>query len=129
MNSLIKCSNIIVKQTSTKGLGAFAGKKIFENEIIETGIMRRVNTNGNENPYIFTWSENKDVWAYASGCATFYNTSLKPNCKMERYYDEDLFEIIALHDINEGDELTHTYQSLKWRNCFKGLYSNLCKSS
>ena len=52
MNSLIKCSNIFVKQTSTKGLGAFAGKKIFKNEIIETGIMRRINTNGNEHPYL-----------------------------------------------------------------------------
>ena len=40
---------------------------------------------------------------------------------VKRYYDEDVFKIFALHDINEGDELTHTYQSLQWRKCFKNL--------
>ena len=121
MNSLIKCSNVIVKPTLHKGLGAFAGKKFFENELIEQGIMRRKNINGHNNPYIFTWSENRDVWAFASGCATFYNTCKEPNVHVKRYYDEDVFKIFALHDINEGDELTHTYQSLQWRKCFKNL--------
>lgn len=41
--------------------------------------MRRVKTDGNINPYLFTWSESRDVWAYASGCDTFYNTSKDPN--------------------------------------------------
>ena len=127
MNSLINCSQVIVKQTTTKGLGAFAGRKFFENELIENGLMKRVNTDGHHNPFLFTWSENKDVWAYSSGCATFYNTSLEPNCKVKRYYDEDRFEIYALNNINEGDELTHTYQSLQWRECFKDLYNNINK--
>jgi len=127
MNSLINCSQVIVKQTATKGFGAFAGRNFFENELIENGLMKRVTTDGHNNPFLFTWSENKDVWAYSSGCATFYNTSLDPNCKVIRYYDQDRFEIYALHNINDGDELTHTYQSLQWRECFKDLYNNIKK--
>ena len=74
-----------------------------------------------QNPYLFTWSDNRDVWAYASGCATFYNPSKQPNVKMYRYFDEDRFTIIALQDIKKGDELMHTYRSLEWRECFKEL--------
>ena len=47
------------------------------------------------NPYVFTWSEDipNKIWAFSSGCATFYNTSLIPNTIMIRYFDEDRFEI------------------------------------
>jgi len=34
-----------------------------------------------------------------------------------------MFEIYAKNDIVAGDELTHTYKSLKWKNRFKPLYS------
>jgi SET domain-containing protein len=37
---------------------------------------------------------------------------------MIRYFDEDRFEIYALRDIQAGEELTHTYRSLKWRKVF-----------
>jgi len=49
----------------------------------------------------------------------FYNTHpTDPNTEMTRFFDEDRFEIYALRDIREGEELTHTYKSLKWRKCF-----------
>ena len=90
-----------------------------EGEIVEYGLARRLtNINGHENPYIFTWSEDRTVWALCSGAATFYNTSTNPYCRCVRYFDEDRFEIIALRDIAEGEELTHQYKSLQWRNCF-----------
>lgn len=125
MNQLINCSKVIVKKTSHKGVGAFAKQSIKKGDIVELGLMRRVESDGNKNPYLFTWSENRDVWAYASGCATFYNTSLSPNVKMNRYFKQDSFTIIALQDIQEGDELTHKYKSLEWRTCFKELKDNL----
>ena len=31
------------------------------------------------------------------------------------------FEIFATRDIEAGDELLHTYISLKWRTCFQEL--------
>ena len=36
-----------------------------------------------------------------------------------RFFNEDRFEIYAARDIKEGEELTHTYRSLRWRKCFK----------
>ena len=83
--------------------------------------MRRVETDGHKNPYLFTWSEDKKIWAFASGCGTFYNTSDIPNVKLHRNYEEDKFKITALHNINKGDELMHTYKSINWRECFKEL--------
>jgi hypothetical protein len=122
MNQLIDCSRVMVKDSeSNKGIGCYAVQDIQKGEIVEYGLMRRVTTDGNHNQYVFTWSENRDVWACASGCATFYNTSKQPNVKMNRYFEEDRFVIIALQDIKKGDELLHTYKSLYWRTCFQGL--------
>ena len=119
---LIDCSKVTVLNTgTTKGIGAYASKDIKKGELVEYGIMRRVDTDGNQNPYLFTWSDDRSVWAYASGCATFYNTSKSPNVKMDRFFDEDRFTITALQDINKGDELMHTYRSLEWRQCFQEL--------
>ena len=80
---------------------------------------------GNTCPYIFTWSTERPnkVWGMGSGCAPFYNTCKEgtANTKMVRYFDEDRFEIFATRDIKAGDELLHTYISLKWRTCFQEL--------
>ena len=126
MSILIDCSKVIVIDSGTDmGVGAYAACDIKLGDTVEYGLMRRVDTDGNNNPYLFTWSDDRDVWAYASGCATFYNTSKQPNVKMDRYFDEDRFIITALQDINKGDELRHTYRSLKWRKCFKELNDKL----
>ena len=119
--SLVECDKIIVKETEDKGLGAFTKVKILKDFLVEKGVIRRIDYDGNQNPYLFTWSVNKDVWGFASGCATFYNTSLEPNCKLVRHYDTDTFEIYALRNIEANEELTHKYQSLEWRECFKEL--------
>lgn len=44
-----------------------------------------------------------------------------PTKKHPRYFGEDRFEIYAIHDIKAGEQLTHTYRSLKWRKCFQDL--------
>jgi SET domain-containing protein len=58
-----------------------------------------------------------------SGCAPYYNTCKEgeANTKMIRFFDEDRFEIYATRDIKAGEELLHTYISLKWRTCFQEL--------
>ena len=119
--SLVDCSNDIVKETDDMGLGVFSNKSFKKGDIIEKGIIRRVDTDGHKNPYLFTWSVDRDIWGFGSGCSTFYNTSLSPNCKMIRYYDEDRFEMVALCNIDNNVQLFHTYQSLEWRDCFKSL--------
>ena len=123
--SFIDCSNVNVLETEGKGMGAFASKQIINGKLVEKGLIRRIDCNGTVNPYLFTWSENKDVWGFSSGFATFYNTIIKPNCKVIRNFENDTFEIYALKDIEQGEELTHKYKSLEWRECFKELNESL----
>lgn len=123
-SSEVDCSNVYVTSIKDKGLGVFARKKILKNELIEKGVMRRIEFDGNKSPYLFTWSNDKKVWAFGSGCVTFYNTSRTPNTIMTRYLDDDRFEIHALHDIDKDIELTHKYKSLEWRECFDDLRKN-----
>jgi len=136
----VDCSKVIVKESTfstenNKIDGAFAKVDLKSGELIEKGLMRRLSGsdnktfNGMNNPYVFTWSDNKPnyTWAFASGCASFYNTGLEnqTNTKMIRYFNEDRFEIYANRDIIAGEELTHTYKSLQWRDVFVPLYNEL----
>ena len=139
----VDCSNVYV-DTSTfstqeiKFDGAFARVDIKCGELIEKGIMRRLSDNehkmfdGSKSPYVFTWSEDipNHTWAFPSGCAAFYNSGLDAdtNTRMVRFMSEDRFEIYAKRDISVGEELTHTYKSLRWREAFNELYSELVKS-
>ena len=97
---------------------------------MEKGIVRRLtNVDGNENPYVFTWSDTIPctTWAVGSGCSTFYNTAEedKANTHMKRFFNENRFEIYATKDINAGEELLHVYKSKKWRKCFESLNSTV----
>ena len=134
----VDCSKVYVDTSSfssykKKFLGAFAKVDIERGELVEKGIVRRLGEcicfDGMNNPYVFTWSNNipNFTWAFASGCATFYNATLKEdsNTHVIRFYSDDRFEIYATKDIKAGDELTYTYKSLKWRTSFIPLYKSL----
>ena len=123
MNGLVQCGKVFVAESSDKGVGAFAACAIREGEVVERGIVRRLppSFDGNSSPYVFTWSEDRTVWAIGSGCSTFYNCSDTPNTEMQRDFENDAFEVIALRTISEGEELTHVYKSLQWRGCFADL--------
>ena len=134
--SKVDCSKVYVN-TSTYSTnenvfdGAFAKVNIKKGELVEKGLMRKLSDNNNklfdgmQNPYVFTWSNDipNYTWAFASGCLSFYNceSDKKANTKVVRYFEEDRFEIYAVRDIKENEELTHTYKSLKWRKVFEPL--------
>ena len=115
--------------------GAFANVDIQKGELVEKGLMRRLSDNNNKvfdgmkNPFVFTWSDDMPnyTWATGSGCSGYYNSGLdtQTNTRMVRFCEEDRFEIYAKHDIAAGDELTHTYKSLQWRDTFVPLYEEL----
>lgn len=117
--------------------GVFAKVDIKKGDLVEFGLMRRLSDNDNrsfdgmKNQFVFTWSDDipNYTWAFASGCASFYNSGLEENTNtvMKRYFDDDRFEIYATKNISAGDELTHTYKSLKWRDVFVPLYNELKK--
>lgn len=134
--SKVDCSKVYVN-TSTYSTnenvfdGAFAKVNIKKGELVEKGLMRKLSDNNNklfdgmQNQYVFTWSNDipNYTWAFASGCLSFYNceSDKKANTKVVRYFEEDRFEIYAVRDIKENEELTHTYKSLKWRKVFEPL--------
>jgi len=123
--SIVSCGNVYVMNMQY-GAGAYAARDIAAGEMVEQGIVRRLtNCDGNENPYVFTWSDDipNTTWALGSGCATFYNTASEEeaNTHMVRFFAEDRFEIHATKDIKEGDELLHVYKSKQWRTCFSDL--------
>ena len=132
----VDCSKVFVDTSifSTSNnvfYGVFAKENIKKGELVEKGLMRRLSNNNNrvfdgmKNPFVFTWSDDNPnyTWAFGSGCSTFYNTGLESqtNIKMIRFFDEDRFEIYANKDIKKGEELTHTYKSLNWRDVFRPL--------
>ena len=124
--SFVDCSRVQIRNDSYGGAGAFAACFIKKGELVEKGIVRRLtNIDGNENPFVFTWSDSIPctTWALGSGCATFYNTTTEENAntRMVRYFDEDRFEMYATRDIKIGEELRHVYKSKKWRRCFNDI--------
>lgn len=127
--SKIDCKNVYLKESSINSSfdGVFANLDFKKGDIIEKGIVRIINIDGNYNPHVFTWSDDipNKTWAIGSGFSTFYNTSLNPNTKMNRDFKNNSFTIEAVCDISKGDELTHRYKSLNWRTCFKELNNTL----
>jgi len=117
---MIDCSKVYVKESQIHGLGVFAKQDFKEGDIIEIGLMYRIqNVDGNENPHLFTWSDDRTVWAGASGCIPWYNHSDEPNIKKVGDLINDTMKIIALRDILKDQELCNRYFSAKWRKCFK----------
>ena len=122
----VDCSKVYVKHINQmKGYGAFAAEDIQKGQLVEKGLMKVIDTDGNNNPYLFTWSEDRTKWAYPTGCATYYNTAKESNCEMRRDFETDVFEIYALRDIGKDEELTHLYKSLEWRTAFQGLKTSI----
>jgi len=125
--TFVHCNKVFVDVSTfnSGGLGAFAAEDIKKGELIEKGVARLIDCNGHLNEFLFTWSEDRTKWAFCSGCAPFYNTSLNPNTNMVRDFEKNIFYIYAERDIKHGDELTHTYKSLEWRECFADLNQEL----
>jgi len=119
---LVNCSKVYVGD-SQYGRGVFAKQDLAKGEIIETGLMiRLVNVDGNENPHVFTWSDDRKTWATGSGCLPFYNhTSGEPNMKKCGDLVNDTMVVVALRDIKAGEELVSQYYSASWRKCFSDL--------
>ena len=125
-SGLVDCSRVVVHPDAFGGAGAYAAQDMKKGDIVERGIVRVLtNVDGNENPYVFTWSDTipNTTWALGSGCSTFYNTAEEDvaNTHMERDFEANAFVITATKDIAAGDQLLHVYKSKGWRKCFQTL--------
>jgi len=121
--SVVDCSKVITRLDEYGGVGTFARVPIKSGEVVEKGAVCRIPVDGNKCPYVFTWSEDRSVWGHGSGASIFYNASLDGghNTEMDRILEEDRFEIRAIKDVAVGEELTHLYKSIAWRECFTDL--------
>ena len=123
MTNYVDCDGVRVGECEY-GLGVFARKDFKAGDVVETGIMMRLEgVDGNLplNHHLFTWSDDRKQWACGSGCLPFYNHSETPNVKKVGDLTKDRMIIVALKDIKAGDELRNRYMSRQWRTCFKDL--------
>jgi SET domain-containing protein len=119
MSEYYDCSKVYLDKSS-HGFGVYASKDIKKDEIIEKGIMTPlINVDGNVNPRLLTWSDDRKTWATGSGLIPFYNHDDIPNIKKVGDLKNNTMLIIALVDIKKGTELRNTYFSKKWRTCFQ----------
>jgi len=121
VQGLVDFDQVYVKEDKYGGAGAFARCAIKKGALVEKGIVRECNVQG-ESAFVFTWSTGEPrKWATGSGASTFYNMTATPNTHMTRQFDKHTFQIHALRDIKKDEELTHVYISATWRECFKEL--------
>ena len=101
------------------GRGVFATRDFTPGDVVERGVMYRLrNVCGHENPHLFTWSDDRTVWAAGSGYLPFYNHSDVPNIRKDGNLLNDTMIVVALKHIKAGEELVGTYSSKSWRRCF-----------
>lgn len=105
---------------SENGWGVFTKLPINKGDLIERAIMYPVfNVDGNENPHLFTWSDDRKSWAGGTGLTPFYNHSDNPNIIKKGDLKNYVLEIHASRDIKAGEELVGKYFSKQWRKCFQ----------
>jgi len=112
--------NSLTMKKNKYGWGIYSTTFIPKNTLIERAIMYKMfNVDGNENPHLFTWSDDRKVWAGGTGLTPFYNYSDKPNIKKIGDLPNYILHIYTIKDIEPDEELVSTYFSKKWRKCFQ----------
>lgn len=122
MKEYIDCHKVEI-QKCKYGLGVFASENIKKGDVVETGIvyvLKDVDGNLPGNEHLHTWSDDRSKWAAPSGCLAWYNHSETPNVRKIGNLKTNKLDVVALKDIEVGEELVCTYMSAKWRGCFKG---------
>eukprot|EP00959_Pyramimonas_sp_CCMP1952_P438530 9180752-Pyramimonas_sp.AAC.1 len=61
--SLVNCKNVFVNRSTYEagGVGAFAACDFKQGDLVEQGIARLVDCDGNYNPFLFTWSDDQTI--------------------------------------------------------------------
>lgn len=98
------------------------GRGVFTSESIPAGTLVElapvIVMSGNErllldqtllHDYIFEWGKKLDQCAVALGLVSIYNHSYKANCQYGMYYNRQAISVIAVRDIEAGEELFLNY--------------------
>ena len=99
-----------------RGRGMFADRKFLKGELIERAPVVVIDEKKWPNAaktilsdYAFDWGEKDEHAAIALGYISIYNHSYSPNAQLEQMLDELMMEIIAIKDIQRGEEITINY--------------------
>jgi len=98
------------------GRGMFAARKFLKGELIERAPVVAIDEKKWPNAaktilsdYAFDWGEKDEHAAIAMGYISIYNHSYAPNAQLEQMLDEMMMEIIAIKDIEAGEQITINY--------------------
>ncbi len=99
-----------------RGRGMLACRRFLKGELIERAPIVAIDAKKWPNAaktilsdYAFDWGENDEHAAIALGYISIYNHSYAPNAQLEQMLDELMMEIIAIKEIEAGEEITINY--------------------
>ena len=98
------------------GRGMFACRRFLKGELIERAPIVAIDEKKWPNAaktilsdYAFDWGEKDEHAAIALGYISIYNHSYSPNAQLEQMLDELMMEIIAIKDIEAGEQIMINY--------------------
>ncbi len=111
-------TDLCVRYVQTKGRGVFAEKAFAQGDIVESAPVLALP----EDPWqVLNKTSLRDhylAWgaacAIALGYGSLYNHSENPNARMIRHLQAADFTVVALRDIEPGEEITITYACPPW---------------
>lgn len=99
-----------------RGRAMFACRKFLKGELIERAPVIPINQKQWPSAektilsdYAFDWGEHDEHAAIALGYVSIYNHSYTPNAQLEELLDELMMEVVAIRDIQPGEEITINY--------------------
>lgn len=115
MKQLLYRAKVDIKRSSIHGFGVFAAEKIALGAIVEEApvLLSRYRV-PEYRDYYFKWDA--DYVALPLGNSALLNHVDKPNCRYAVDYHERLLRVIAIKEIEKGEELTISYGTADWFN-------------
>jgi uncharacterized protein len=108
--------NVSMGTVEKRGRGMFAVRKFQKGELIERAPIIPINEKQWPfaektilSDYAFDWGEHDEQAAIALGYVSIYNHTYSPNAQLEELLDELMMEVIAIRDIEPGEEITINY--------------------
>ena len=98
------------------GRGMFATRKFIKGELIERAPVIAIDAKKWPSAaktiladYAFDWGENDEHAGIALGYISIFNHSYSPNAQLEQMEDEMMMEIVAIKDIEPGEQIMINY--------------------